>query len=71
MGRMFYIASPNETSFPDVKSLPSPSFIAQAPPYFFALIFLEWTIKFIQGETPRLNDGMLSVVHGLLMMLME
>ena len=71
MGRMFYIASPNETSFPNLQSLPAPSFIAQAPPYFFGLIFLEWTVKFVQGETPRINDGMLSVIHGLLMMLME
>jgi len=71
MGRMFYIASPNETSFPNLQSLPAPSFIAQAPPYFFGLIFLEWTVKLVQGETPRINDGMLSVIHGLLMMLME
>ena len=66
---MFYLASPSETSFPDLQS--APNFIAQAPPYFFGLIFFEWSIKYFQGEAPRINDGVLSVVHGLLMMLME
>jgi len=69
LGRMFYLASPSETSFPDLQS--APNFIAQAPPYFFGLIFFEWSIKYFQGEAPRINDGVLSVVHGLLMMLME
>jgi len=68
-GRMFYIASPAETTFPDRESVPS--FVAKAPPYFFALILLEWSLKFLQGETPRINDGVMSVVHGLLMILME
>ena len=48
---MFYIASPSETSFPDLES--APSFVARAPPYFFGLIFLEWTIKYFQGLFPH------------------
>merc|ERR550532_968538 len=35
------------------------------------MIALEWSLKFVQGEAPRINDGVLSIVHGLLMMLME
>ena len=67
---MFYLVSPSETSFPDKDSIPI-SFISAAPPYFFGLIALEWGIKVAMGEAPRINDGVLSIVHGLLMMLME
>ena len=70
LGRMFYVASPSETSYPDLASIPF-SFVARAPPYFFGLIFLEWGLKWLQGDRPRLNDGVLSVVHGLIMMMME
>ena len=67
---MFYVASPSETSFPDKESIPF-SFISRAPPYFFGMIALEWSLKWAMGEAPRINDGVLSVVHGLLMTLME
>ena len=70
IGRMFYLVSPSETSFPDKESIPI-SFISAASPYFFGLISLEWSLKWAMGEAPRINDGLLSIVHGLLMTLME
>ena len=70
VGRMFYIASPAETSFPDLASLPEP-YLSQAAPLFFSLIALEWLGLLLQGEKLRLNDGLLSVVHGLIMSIME
>ena len=36
LGRMFYIASPSSTSFPDLKALPK-SYIDQAMPYFIIM----------------------------------
>jgi len=70
VGRMFYIATPAQTSFPDTASLPEP-YLAQAAPLFFGLIVLEWSILLMKGEKIRLNDGLLSVVHGVIMSLME
>jgi len=70
VGRMFYIASPAETSFPDLASLPEP-YLAQAAPLFFSLIAVEWVVLLLKGEKLRLNDGLLSVVHGLIMSIME
>ena len=70
VGRMFYLATPAQTSFPDTASLPEP-YLAQAAPLFFGLIVLEWSILLMKGEKIRLNDGLLSVVHGLIMSLME
>ena len=66
---MFYLASPAETSFPDISS--TPGYIALANPYFFGMILLEFVIKTVQGETVRLTDGMMSVVHGMISLLME
>merc|ERR1711970_1153219 len=70
VGRTFYIASPAETSFPDLASLPEP-YLAQAAPLFFSLIAVEWVVLLLKGEKLRLNDGLLSVVHGLIMSIME
>ena len=36
LGRMFYIASPSATSFPDLKAIPK-SYVDQAMPYFFIM----------------------------------
>ena len=36
LGRMFYIASPSATSFPDLKALPK-SYVDQAMPYFIIM----------------------------------
>ena len=67
---MFYLVDPEETSFPDISSLPEP-YLSQAAPYFFSLIALEWAILLAKGERIRLNDGLFSVAHGLIMSLME
>jgi len=70
IGRLFYLVNPKETSFPDLASLP-PSYTAQATPFFAGLIALEWTILLLKGEKIRLTDGLFSVAHGLIMMLMQ
>merc|ERR1719278_707527 len=67
---MFYIASPSATSFPDLKALPK-SYVDQAMPYFFIMTLLEWAVLAAKGKMPRLNDGLFSIVHGLIMTLME
>ena len=70
MGRLFYMADPMETSFPDLASLPR-SYTAQAFPYFAGMVSLEWAILLIQGEKLRLADGVFSVMHGLIMIIMQ
>ena len=67
---MFYLADPRETSFPDMSSLPT-SYTAQAAPAFAGMIALEWIILILKGEKIRLNDGLLSIAHGLIMSLLE
>ena len=67
---MFYLVTPSETSFPDVASIPF-SLVSRAPPYFLGLILLEWSLKCLKGDTPRINDGIMNVVHGLFRSLME
>merc|ERR1711970_141226 len=71
IGRMFYLASPADTSFPDIASLPKKGMIQEAMPYFFLFIALEWLVLAWRGERARLSDGMMSVVHGLIMTLGE
>ena len=66
---MFYLASPADTSFPDLDS--TPGYVVQAFPYFIGMIALEFVIKTLQGETVRLTDGLMSVVHGMISLLME
>eukprot|EP00088_Acartia_fossae_P017622 TRINITY_DN2005_c0_g1_i3.p1 TRINITY_DN2005_c0_g1~~TRINITY_DN2005_c0_g1_i3.p1 ORF type:complete len:460 (+),score=113.26 TRINITY_DN2005_c0_g1_i3:50-1429(+) len=71
IGRMFYVVDPAETSFKDLASMPKDGYIQQAMPYFFGMIALEWTILLLKGKMPRLNDGIMSVSHGLIMSLTE
>ena len=66
---MFYLASPAQTSFPDIPS--TPGYLALANPYFFGMIMLEFIIKTVQGETVRLTDGVMGVEHGMISLLME
>jgi len=68
---MFYIVDPKQTSFKDMASLPKDGYIQQAMPYFFGMILLEWAVLFLKGKGPRLNDGLMSVAHGLIMSLSE
>ena len=70
LGRMFYVASPADTTFPDLESIPF-SYISKAPPYFFGMIGLEWAVKYLQGDTPQINNGLLCIIHGLFMILMQ
>ena len=70
LGRMFYVASPADTTFPDLESIPF-SYISKAPPYFFGMIALEWAVKYLQGDTPKINNGLLCIIHGLFMILMQ
>ena len=69
VGRMFYLASPADTSFPDLDS--TPGYVAQATPYFLGMIVLELVVKRLQGEGVRMTDGLMSVVHGMISLLME
>ena len=64
------MTDPAETSFPDLSSLP-PSYTAQAAPFFAGMIALEWTVLILKGEKLRLNDGLFSIAHGLIMSLLE
>merc|ERR1711915_1003718 len=54
LARMFFLVDPEETSFPDISSLPEP-YLSQAAPYFFSLIALEWAILLAKGERIRLS----------------
>jgi len=71
IGRMFYIVDPAETTYRDLSSLPKDGYIQQAMPYFFGMIALEWFVLLLKGKTPRLQDGIMSISHGLIMSLME
>lgn len=71
VGTLFYVVDPISTSFPDMASIPRPDYISQAFPYFFLMGLLEWSLLWAKGEMPRINDGLLSIIHGLIMLLME
>ena len=64
LGRMFYIADPSKTSFPDLASLPKKGYVQEAIPYFFFMIVVEWSVLIMKGKYPALSDGLLSIVHG-------
>ncbi|CAG5117874.1 unnamed protein product, partial [Candidula unifasciata] len=62
---MFYMVTPNETSFEKLNDVPN--FVDEAIPYFVVMIILECIILKLQGkEIPRINDGINSKSHGLL-----
>lgn len=71
VARMFYIVDPEATKFKDMASLPKDGYIQQAMPYFFGMMLLEWIVLILKGKTPRLNDGLMSISHGLIMTLTE
>ena len=44
----------------------------QAIPYFFGMMVLEWIIRYSKGMKPiRMNDGIMSISHGLIMIASE
>ncbi|XP_055901643.1 alkylglycerol monooxygenase-like [Biomphalaria glabrata] len=62
---MFYLVTPNETSYERVEDVPN--FVDEAVPYFTLLILLECILLKWQGkDLPRINDGINSMTHGLL-----
>jgi len=70
-GRMFYLVDPAETSYEDISSIPPAGYIQQALPYFFGMMFLEWTILYLKGKPQSIADGMMSTAHGLIMSAVE
>ncbi|XP_075908581.1 alkylglycerol monooxygenase [Petromyzon marinus] len=62
---MFYALSPNESSFETLHEVPN--YVAQAVPYFWAMILLEVTLCWYKGtRLPRVNDTVSSVSAGML-----
>jgi len=69
IGYLFYLVNPKETMFEKLEELPKPSYINQAIPYFLGMVLIENVIRVSQGKgVIRLNDGVMSGVHGLLML---
>ncbi|ODM94028.1 Alkylglycerol monooxygenase, partial [Orchesella cincta] len=65
-GRLFYIISPNETAVEKVEDIPHPDYINKAIPYFITLILLEYVVQVhTNTRKTRLNDGIVSLAHGL------
>ncbi|CAL8114284.1 unnamed protein product [Orchesella dallaii] len=65
-GRLFYIISPNETAVQRVEDIPHPDYINKAIPYFITLILLEYAVQvYTNKRRTRLNDGIVSLAHGL------
>lgn len=63
--RLFYLVSPNETSFETIAEVPE--YVNQAAPYFFICILLENLILLAKGKSlMRPNDGFNSIAHGLI-----
>lgn len=66
--RMFYLVSPNETSFERAKDVPD--YLNEAVPFFLGALALEYIIALAQGaETFRINDGLSSISAGFLLQL--
>ncbi|KAK3592480.1 hypothetical protein CHS0354_014978 [Potamilus streckersoni] len=66
--QLFYVVTPNETSFSMIESVPK--YVDEAIPYFFVLAMTELVVLVIQKrELPRFNDSFSSVAHGLLSLL--
>lgn len=70
--RVFYLVSPNETSFEKPEDVPK--YVDEAIPFFASMLIIEAVILYLKGKPlPRFNDsfssianGLLSLMHGLL-----
>ncbi|XP_060068815.1 alkylglycerol monooxygenase-like [Ylistrum balloti] len=63
--RLFYMVTPNETSFKDVEDVPK--YIDEALPVFILLVMIEIPILFVQGKPlPRFNDTFSSLAAGII-----
>ncbi|OWF35691.1 Alkylglycerol monooxygenase [Mizuhopecten yessoensis] len=62
--RMFYLLTPNESSFKDVKEVPR--YVDEALPAFIVLALIEIPILYLQGRPlPRFNDTFSSLAAGV------
>ncbi|XP_061771504.1 alkylglycerol monooxygenase isoform X1 [Nerophis ophidion] len=63
---MFYLLSPNESSFEKVEEVPE--YVHQANPFFIGLIILEMGVGMLLSESPLYNigDGIISVSLGMI-----
>ncbi|CAH1251063.1 AGMO [Branchiostoma lanceolatum] len=64
--RIFYLVTPNETSFQTLEEVPK--YVAQASPFFIGLILLELMVASLKNkQTPtRLNDSISSLSAGMI-----
>ncbi|XP_060068810.1 alkylglycerol monooxygenase-like [Ylistrum balloti] len=63
--RMFYLMTPNESSFKNVEDVPR--YVDEALPVFMVLAMIEIPILFIQGKPlPRFNDTFSSLAAGVI-----
>nr|XP_057910009.1 alkylglycerol monooxygenase [Doryrhamphus excisus] len=63
---MFYMLSPNESSFEKVEDVPE--YVHQANPFFIGLIILEMVLGLFMSEAPLYNigDGIISISLGMI-----
>ncbi|KAG8200882.1 hypothetical protein JTE90_015786 [Oedothorax gibbosus] len=65
IGYLFYVVSPNRTSFETIEEVPD--YTVQVIPYFLALLAVEQLyLKFKKKRTMRVNDAIGSVSQGVL-----
>jgi len=58
--------------FETLSDYPTPGYITQAIPYFMVMLFLEIIIRHLKGmKAFRLNDGLMSISHGIMMMCVD
>ncbi|PIK60670.1 putative alkylglycerol monooxygenase [Apostichopus japonicus] len=69
--RMFYIVSPNETSFKFVEDVPK--YIDEASVYFLTLIALEYLVAYLEGKKSifRLADSITSITAGMFLVVSD
>uniref|UniRef100_UPI0037E73E4F alkylglycerol monooxygenase n=1 Tax=Semicossyphus pulcher TaxID=241346 RepID=UPI0037E73E4F len=63
---MFFMLTPNESSFQKVEEVPH--YVQQATPFFIGLMVLELVVGFLKKGTPviTLSDGLTSVAAGMI-----
>lgn len=66
LGYLFYIASPNETSFEKLEDVPD--YIVQAVPLFVVFVIVELAFNLLHSKRDRfqIDDGLTSVSQGML-----
>ncbi|XP_071542463.1 alkylglycerol monooxygenase-like [Panulirus ornatus] len=65
LGTLFYVISPNSSTFQHVEEVPN--YTNQAVPLFITFLALEWIVTWFDGEKRiRHNDFITSIMHGVL-----